>query len=139
MNRLIRLFALLTFVAVAPALSAQDAPKPAAPSTAGDAFVGKWEGTLQGPQGDQRLVAQFKKDSTFAWLGMVTSDQGEMVLRSITIEGDKLTATATLDMGGQGLELWYTFTRKDDTLTGTIEASFNGQSMAFPMTLKKTP
>ncbi len=132
---------MVTLVASAYAQSDTAKTKPAGDSAklaaGAAAFLGSWTGSIEGPNGQMPVNAEFKQEGSVL-VGMTSSVDGGMVaFREITIAGDTVTAATTMSAQGMSLEVWYTFMRKDDTLNGSASASFNGQSMSFPFTLTR--
>lgn len=99
-------------------------------------IVGKWTGAVESPNGAMEMTAVIKKDST-GYAGTMSSQQGEMALYDITVDGENVSAGATMNMQGTNIDLWYTFVLKGDTMTGSIAANFQGQSMSFPLVLRR--
>jgi len=97
---------------------------------------GRWHGTIQAPDGAMDTNCQIKKEKD-GYSGTISGPEGDVPLREIKLEGNKLTAVATIGAGGNNIDVWYSFTLKDDTLTGNASVNFNGQSMAFDLVLKK--
>lgn len=139
--------ALLLTLAVASAQAQADSAKakPADDSakvtmgsaTAGAAaFLGKWTGSIESPQGNMPVQAELRKGES-GFVGTISGLEGNVPLREITIAGDTVIAGATMSAQGMSIEVWYNFIRSGDTLTGTASANFNGQSMSFPLTLTR--
>jgi hypothetical protein len=112
---------------------AADAAK--APVTA-EWFVGKWRGSVSSPNGDMPVNCEIKKAGS-GYVGTISGLEGDVPLREIVIAGDTATAGTVMSMQGTSFEVWYSFVRKADTLTGSASATFNGESMSFPMTLTR--
>lgn len=116
----------------APLAAQSDTTKKAAPA----AIEGRWQGVIDTPGGAQTMEAIIKKDST-GYTGMMSSPQGEMALRDITVDGDKVTFVGVANMSGTSIEIWYSFTVKGEAMNGQADVSFNGQSMSFPLNMTK--
>lgn len=116
----------------APLAAQSDTTKKAAPV----AIEGRWQGTVESPQGSQSMEAVIKKDST-GYIGMMSSPQGEMPLQQIKLDGDKLTFVGVVNANGTSIEVWYSFTVKTDAMSGQADISFNGQSMSFPLNMTR--
>jgi hypothetical protein len=135
MRALLALFTLAT-LSTAP-LAAQSTPD----STKKDqpaSLEGSWSGSASMQGQDLPMSATFKKAGD-KWAGSITAMQGESAFTDITIEGEKVTAVATMATPNGNIEVWYTLILKGDTLTGQAEASFNGQGIQVPIYLKKAP
>lgn len=106
-------------------------------ATAGAAaFLGKWTGSIESPQGQMPVNAELKQDGT-GFVGTISGLEGNVPLREITIKGDTVIAGATMSAQGMSIEVWYNFIRSGETLNGSASANFNGQSMSFPLTLTR--
>ena len=114
---------------------ATSAATTAAPTGAA-AFVGKWRGSVSSPNGDMPVNCEIKKEGS-GFVGIISGLEGDVPLRDIVIAGDTVSAGTVMSMQGTSFEVWYSFVRKDDTLSGSASATFNGQSMSFPMTLTR--
>jgi hypothetical protein len=108
----------------------------ALPALAQDQLSGKWEGTLQSPQGEQPTTATFKKEGD-AYTGAISGMRGEMPLKNIKVEGEKITAQAQVETAQGSFTINYTFTLQGDTLKGKGELDFGGQSFTFDVNLKR--
>ncbi len=126
------LIATALLLVAAPLAAQSDSTKKAAPA----AIEGRWQGTIESPQGAQTMEAVIKKDST-GYIGMMSSPQGEMPLSDIKLDGDKLTFVGVVNANGTSIEVWYSFTVKADAMNGQADVSFNGQSMSFPLIMTK--
>ena len=134
---------LLASAAASPTFAQGDStkvkPDSAAKTPAGAANLeGKWTGTISTPNGDMPVNAQIKKEND-GYVGTVSGLEGDVPLKDITLDGDKVTAGAVMSMQGQGFEVWYSFVLKGDTMTGGVSASVQGQTMAFDLVLKRAP
>jgi hypothetical protein len=120
-----------------PASDSAKAPVTMGSATAGAAaFVGKWTGSIESPQGQMPVNAELKQDGT-GFVGTISGLEGNVPLREITIKGDTVIAGATMSAQGMSIEVWYNFIRSGETLSGSASANFNGQSMSFPLTLTR--
>lgn len=131
---------MLTLAASAQAQSDTAKTKPASDpvklAAGAAAFLGDWTGSIDSPNGQMPVNAELKQQGS-GLAGMISGLEGMVAFREITIAGDTVTAAATMAAQGMSIEMWYTFIRKDDTLNGSASASFNGQSMSFPLTLTR--
>lgn len=99
-----------------------------------DRLEGRWEGSVQGPQGEQRAVATFKK-SADGYTGTITGrGDTEMPFRQIKVEGNKITALA--DVQGT-ITINYSFQLENEMLKGTGQVDFGGQTYKFEYDLKR--
>ncbi len=101
-----------------------------------DKLAGKWEGKTVSPQGERPTIAIFKKDGS-GYTGTITGQRGEMQLKEITLDGDKITAKAEVETPQGNLTINYTFTLQSDTLKGKGSLDFNGTPFSFDMDLKR--
>lgn len=101
-----------------------------------DKLTGRWEGKTKAPQGERDTTATFKKEGE-AYSGTMSGMRGEMPLKDIKIEGDKITAKADVE-GPQGpLTISYSFTLQGDALKGAGAVDFNGTPFTFEIELKR--
>lgn len=100
-------------------------------------IVGSWYGAISTPNGNQDLTVTIKKDSA-GYSGSVASSQGEVPIYDVKIEGDKVSFGSSVPTPNGNFEMWYSFVIKDDAMNGQIEGSFNGQSFALPLSLKRS-
>jgi hypothetical protein len=114
-----------------------DPPKPDSAKVMPVNIVGSWYGSISTPNGNQDVTVTIKKDST-GYSGTMASPQGEIAIYDVKLEGEKLQFGATVSTPNGNLDLWYTFTVKDDTMTGQIDGSFGGQAFSLPLSLKKS-
>ncbi len=96
---------------------AQNDQKPAAIDV-----TGKWESTVESPQGALVSAATYKQDGE-TLTGTHVGQMGELALKG-TVKGDQISYTITVDMGGQSLTISYSGKVSGDTITGT--ADFGG-------------
>lgn len=102
-----------------------------------DRLQGRWEGTVQSPQGERRVVALIKKDGD-TYTGSITGIRGDLPFKEITVEGDKVLAVAEINSPQGVIPIRFSFTLKDDTMSGEGEVDFGGQSFSFVYDLKRT-
>ena len=108
----------------------------AIPAVAQDRLAGRWEGKLQAPQGEMPAVATFKKDAD-KYTGTITGMRGDIQLNEVKIDGDKVTAKATVETPQGALDINYVFNLQGDSLKGTGSLDFNGNAFSFDIALKK--
>jgi len=102
-----------------------------------DRLEGRWEGTVQSPQGERRAVASFKKDGQ-NYTGTITGrGDSEMPFKEVKLDGDKVTATAQVDTPQGSIIIKYDFVLQGDTLKGKGEVDFGGQTFSFNYDLKR--
>jgi hypothetical protein len=101
-------------------------------------LVGRWEGTLESPQGERPTTATFKKAGD-GYTGVIAGMRGDMTLKDIKFDGEKVTAQAVVDTPQGPLTIDYSFILKDDTLKGTGSLSFSGTPFSFDINLKRAP
>jgi len=109
-------------LAVAP-VAAQEAAKPKAVN-----ITGAWEMTVESPQGQMVITANYKQDGENL-TGNHVSEMGEAPLKG-TVKGSDVEYTVTIDMGGQQMAIVHKAKVDGDTLTGTADIQGMG-SIAF--------
>ncbi len=102
-----------------------------------DKLSGRWEGKTQLPQGESPTTATFKKEGE-AYTGTITGQRGEMPLKDIKLEGDKVTAKAEVETPQGALTINYEFTLQGDVLKGTGSLNFGGNPFSFDVDLKRS-
>ena len=101
-----------------------------------DKLAGKWEGTTKAPQGEQATTATFKQEGG-ALTGTITGMRGDMALKDIKVEGDKVTAKAEVDTPQGALTINYEFKLAGNELKGTGSLNFGGTPFSFDVELKR--
>lgn len=101
-----------------------------------DKLVGRWEGKTSTPQGERDTVAAFKKDGA-AYVGTITGMQGEIPLKDIKLDGNKVTAKAEMQTPQAALTINYSFTLEGEALKGKGALDFNGTPFEFEVSLKR--
>lgn len=117
----------LVLVALAVALvpvGAQDAKKVD--------ITGAWEMTVDSPQGQMVITANYKQDGE-TLTGSHASEMGEMPLKG-TVKGSNIEYTVTLDMGGQAMSIVHKATVEGDTIKGSASL---GEMGSFTFTAKR--
>ncbi len=102
-----------------------------------DKLSGRWEGKTQSPQGERPTTATFKKEGD-AYTGTITGQRGEMPLKDIKLDGDKVTAKAEVETPQGALTINYAFTLQGDALKGTGLLNFGGNPISFDLDLKRS-
>lgn len=101
-----------------------------------DRLQGRWEGTAQSPRGEQQVVAIFKKEGN-GYTGTLTGTRGELPLKEIKLDGDKLTAKAEITSPQGSFLINYKLVLQGETLKGDGEVEFGGQTYRFAYDLKR--
>ena len=101
-----------------------------------DKLAGKWEGTTKAPQGEQATTATFKQEGG-ALTGTITGMRGDMALKDVKVEGDKVTAKADVDTPQGALTINYEFKLAGNELKGTGSLNFGGTPFSFDIDLKR--
>jgi hypothetical protein len=117
----------LVLIAVAVALvpiGAQDAKK--------IDITGAWEMTVDSPQGQMIITANYKQDGE-TLTGNHASEMGDMPLKG-TVKGADIEYTVTLDMGGQAMSILHKAKVEGDTIKGTASL---GEMGSFTFTAKR--
>jgi hypothetical protein len=103
-----------------------------------DKLVGRWEGTVQAPQGERPTTAVFEKEGevyTGRMPGMRPNT--EIQLKDVKIEGDKVTAKAEVETPQSTAVIHYTFKLEGEVMSGQGNLDFGGQSFTFEINLKR--
>src|SRR5262245_45420292 len=83
----------------------------AARSAAQDPLLGRWEGTLEGPQGGKRpAVLTLQRDPAANYSGTITGLAREIPFSEIKVAGDSFTAVAVVDSPQGKITTKYSFT-----------------------------
>ncbi len=98
---------------------------------------GKWEGKTVSPQGERPTTATFKKDGE-SYTGSISGMRGEMPLKDIKVDGNKITAKAELETPQGALTIDYNFDLQGDGLKGTGSLNLGGNPITFEVNLKRT-
>lgn len=102
-----------------------------------DRLEGRWQGTVQSPQGERPAAATFKKSGD-GYTGTITGrGNQEMPFKQIKVEGDKITAQAEIESPQGAVVVNYEFTVQGDALKGKGEIEFGGQSFTLTYDLKR--
>ncbi len=100
---------------------------------------GRWEGTVQSVQGEVRATMTFKKASD-GYTGQVSrlrGDEGDIPLTQVKVDGDKITAVASVESPNGTIEIKYQLTIQGDTLKGKGLVDFGGQTFELTYDLKR--
>lgn len=101
-----------------------------------DRLAGKWDGKTVSPQGERPTTAVFKKEGS-GYSGTISGPRGDMQLKEVKLEGDKLTAKAEVETPQGNLTINYEFTLQNDTLKGKGSLDLNGNPFSFDVDLKR--
>lgn len=85
--------------------------------------VGSWDITIESPQGTRNTLLIIKQDGD-KLAGMMKSPRGERPLNSVTLKGNDITLTMTINAQGQDLVVTYKGKVEKDKMSG--EADFGG-------------
>jgi hypothetical protein len=126
-----RVVVLFIVVAMAQAVSASSPARQ-------DRLEGKWGGTVEGPQGQMAAAATFKKDGD-GYTGTISGLRPGMdgKFKDIKVDGNKLTAKAEFETPQATIVVTYDFTIDGESLKGTGEVEFGGQTFSFNYDLKR--
>ena len=104
----------------------------AAPAFAAD-VDGKWSGTMSTPGGDFPVGFVFKADGAKLTGTMIGMDGMELPIANGKIDGDKISYSVTIDVGGMMLELVY----KGVVTASEIKLDMSVFDMPFQFVVKK--
>lgn len=99
-------------------------------------LVGRWEGKTVSPQGERPTTATFKQEGG-NYTGSISGMRGDMALKDIKVEGEKITAKAEVETPQGALTINYSFALQGDGLKGTGSLNFGGNSITFDINLKR--
>ena len=99
-------------------------------------LVGRWEGKTVSPQGERPTTATFKQEGG-SYTGSITGMRGDMELKDIKVEGEKVTAKAEIETPQGALTINYSFALQGDGLKGTGSLNFGGNPITFDVELKR--
>ena len=95
-------------------------------------ITGTWELTVESPQGQMVITANYKQEGE-ALTGTHVSDMGEVPLKG-TVKGPDIEYTLTIDMGGQQTSIVHKAKVDGDTIAGSANV---GEMGAIPFTAKR--
>ena len=103
-----------------------------------DKLAGRWAGTVDGIQGRQNAVANFKKEGD-GYSGTISGLRpgSDATLKDIKIDGDKVTAKTEVESPQGNVVINYAFVVQGDSLMGKGEVEFGGQTYSFDFDLKR--
>jgi hypothetical protein len=94
---------------------------------------GKWTGSLDTPMGAIPMEFNFKADGATLSGSQSGPDGGQIPIMNGKVDGNKISFTVSIDVGGMSLDFAYTGTVSPDTLQ--MSSDFMG--MPFMFSLKK--
>jgi hypothetical protein len=97
-------------------------------------ITGTWEMTVETPQGQMVITANYKQEGE-ALTGTHVSEMGETPLKG-AVKGADIEYTITLDMGGQQVSIVHKAKVNGDTITGSAIVGEMG-TIAFTAKRKK--
>ncbi len=97
-------------------------------------ITGTWELSVESPQGQMMITANYKQEGE-ALTGTHVSEMGEAPLKG-TVKGADVEYTLTLDMGGQQMSIVHKGKVDGDTITGSATVGEMG-AIAFTAKRKK--
>jgi len=100
-------------------------------------LAGTWSYTIETPDQKRQGTFEFTHERD-EWNGTIASSEitsGTSKLKDIVVEGNKISFTFDLDMGGQEVELEFDLTVDGETLDGTVTV---GEFGTFPVEGSKT-
>ena len=97
---------------------------------------GAWNGYLDMGGNGQQMNANIKKEGG-SYTGTISGMQGDVALQQIELKGDMLTMMAAMPGPSGNIEVWYSFKVAKDTLSGQLDANFNGQAFSLPLALNR--
>ncbi|HTT63132.1 MAG TPA: hypothetical protein VMG35_14860 [Bryobacteraceae bacterium] len=97
--------------------------------------TGTWTGTISGPNGDFSLTYTFKQDGD-KLTGTVTGPTDPIPIADGKVDGDKISFSVSVDMGGNTVKFTSKGTIKGDEITLTT-TNDGGMDMGGEMTLKR--
>jgi autotransporter translocation and assembly factor TamB len=97
-------------------------------------ITGTWEMTVESPQGQMLITANYKQEGE-TLTGTHVSEMGEAPLKG-TVKGADIEYTLTLDMGGQQMSIVHKAKVEGDTITGSAIIGEMG-TIAFTAKRKK--
>jgi hypothetical protein len=102
----------------------------------GDKLTGRWEGKMSTMQGERPATATFKKEGD-QYTGTITGMRGDLQLKEIKIDGEKVTAKAEIETPQGNLVINYTLKLEGESLKGQGALDFNGNAVTIDVDLKR--
>jgi hypothetical protein len=102
-----------------------------------DKLEGRWEGKVRAPQGERDAAVTFKKQGE-NYTGTTTGMRGDDIpLKEIKVDGNKVTAVATVESPQGSITIDYKFELQGEALKGEGSVDFGGQTITFTYDLKR--
>ena len=95
-------------------------------------ITGQWEMTVESPQGQMVITANYKQEGE-TLTGTHVSEMGESPLKG-TVKGADVEYKISIDMGGQQMEIVHKAKVDGDTMKGSADL---GEMGAIPFTAKR--
>jgi len=95
-------------------------------------ITGQWEMTVESPQGQMVITANYKQEGE-TLTGTHVSEMGESPLKG-TVKGADVEYKISIDMGGQQMEIVHQAKVDGDTMKGSADL---GEMGAIPFTAKR--
>ena len=131
-------------LASATALTAQATPRSAGARAAGAApaaasVLGKWEFTIESPQGTNVMNVTFSRvDGALA--GMAESQMGQMAIADVTQTGSDLAFVMRFEANGQSFDIPFTGKVTGEAAEGSLSFSMGDTApQSIPWKAKKVP
>lgn len=102
-----------------------------------DPLLGRWEGTVEGPQGKRPAVLSLQKDAAGAYTGTITGLLRDLALKEIKVSGDTVTAEALVESAQGSVRTRYSFVLQGAELKGKSETEWGGQTFAASYEFKR--
>lgn len=106
------------------------------PAFAQDPLVGRWDGKVVSPQGEQDTSIVFTKEGE-AYQGSYSMMGRPVVIKDVKIAGDKVTAKADVETPQATITINYNFTLAGETMKGQGALDFGGNAITFDLNLKR--
>ena len=103
-----------------------------------DKLAGRWEGTIQMPQGERPVTGAFKKEGE-AYTGNISGMRpgSEMQLKDIKVDGNKVTAKADIETPQGSFTINFNLTLEGETMKGVGTLDVGGQSLTLDVSMKR--
>ena len=104
-----------------------------------DQLEGRWQGTVDSIQGQRQATVTFKKEGS-GYAGSIAGvrpDGGDVALKDIKLDGDKVTAKSEIEAPQGNVVINYALVLTGDALKGKGEIDFGGQSFTLTIDLKR--
>src|SRR5215471_1428749 len=103
-----------------------------------DRLEGRWEGTVQSPAGESKAVAVFKKtgDVYSGTMSRLRGD-GDFPLGEVKLTGYRVTFSPHIESGQGVFDMKFNLTLQGDSLKGTGEVNYSGQTFELTYDLKR--